>query len=321
MVMENGISVEVYEPGLAAEWDGLVVAAKNGGFWYQRGYLDYHEGRFEDASMVFRREGGEVVAVLPAHVDGDALCSHDGLPFAGLVMSRCCRLGEVEAIFQRIGEKMRGLGLRRLVLKPGPYPYVGFPSDEPQYVMQKLGGRCVDVRMTSMVRLDGAGEALLLSVGRRKKVRRARRLYPYRFEEEADLASVWPELEAFQWRRFGRKPVHRAEEIVRLKAAFPDNIRMLVARDGDRLVGGQLFYLFDEVVRAQYYFRVEDNGQDFLSVRLDMEGSCFEGWRRGWLDLGTSMDPESGGLNAGLYCNKEYAGARAVCFGIWEWEL
>src|SRR3954462_6151167 len=73
-----------YEPDLAGEWNAFVARSKNGVFLFDRGYMDYHADRFADHSLLFHR-GGDVVALLPAHLDGTTLMSHGGLTFGGLV--------------------------------------------------------------------------------------------------------------------------------------------------------------------------------------------------------------------------------------------
>ena len=73
-----------YTPGHIAEWNQFVEASKNGTFLFDRRYMDYHADRFNDFSLMFYL-GSRLLAVLPAHVVGDTLCSHNGLTYGGLL--------------------------------------------------------------------------------------------------------------------------------------------------------------------------------------------------------------------------------------------
>ena len=52
------ILLESYGPGDRAAWDAFVRASKNGNFLFLRDYMEYHRDRFEDASLVARRQRG-----------------------------------------------------------------------------------------------------------------------------------------------------------------------------------------------------------------------------------------------------------------------
>ena len=64
-----------YTSELADEWNQFVAESKNGTFLFDRRYMDYHSDRFSDYSLLFYI-GNRLLAVLPAHSNGDTLCSH-----------------------------------------------------------------------------------------------------------------------------------------------------------------------------------------------------------------------------------------------------
>ena len=74
-----------YRRDLQARWNDLNRRARNGHFIFDRGFMEYHADRFEDASLVVT-EGDDVIALLPANRSGDAVHSHQGLTFGGLVI-------------------------------------------------------------------------------------------------------------------------------------------------------------------------------------------------------------------------------------------
>ena len=82
--MECGWNIKLYEAERRQEWDDFVNAARNGTFLFLRGYMDYHADRFSDFSLMAYR-GNKLYALLPAHCTEDALCSHCGLTYGGMV--------------------------------------------------------------------------------------------------------------------------------------------------------------------------------------------------------------------------------------------
>ncbi len=319
--MAEAIALSCYVAADRQAWDDLVDLARNGGFWFRRGYLEYHGSRFDEISLMARDSRGRLVAVMPAHREGAELVSHAGLPFAGWILGPKCRLEHVEGLLDAQAAWMRAHKLVRWRFTAVPAPYCREPCDELTHCLHQRGGRLAALRLTSMCRIAEDGRPRLLSGERWKKIRKSARDFPYEFAVEDDPARVWPTLVDFLEGKFGRRPVHTAEEIGLLKRRFPDAIQMLVAREGDRLMGGQLHLLFDQVLRAQYVFRVDTGRDDYLGARLDLAALARPAWWRPWLDLGTSIDPASGQLNRSLYQSKEYVGARGVRIESWQWDL
>lgn len=113
-------SVRPYLPGDGPAWDALVASSRNGNVLHRRGYMDYHADRFVDASLLIER-GGEVVAVLPANVEGDCVSSHAGLTYAGLLSSRALRAGATLQVFEQMAAHYRARGVHACVQAGAAY--------------------------------------------------------------------------------------------------------------------------------------------------------------------------------------------------------
>ena len=76
------MQVNLYQCGLQQfeEWNAFVAQSKNGTFLFDRRFMDYHADRFQDYSLMFYDED-RLLAVMPAHVDGDCLVTHGGLTY------------------------------------------------------------------------------------------------------------------------------------------------------------------------------------------------------------------------------------------------
>ena len=102
-----------YTPALKAEWDAAVEASRNGTFLFRRDYLEYHADRFPDVTNLFFLKG-KVIALLPAHRQGDMLCSHAGLTYGGLILSPSATAERVLALFDLMAEELPRDGITRL---------------------------------------------------------------------------------------------------------------------------------------------------------------------------------------------------------------
>ena len=73
-----------YTPDRHDEWNLFVAQSKNGTFLLDRRYMDYHQDRFEDYSLMFYLDG-KLYALLPANSEDTVLWSHRCLTYGGLI--------------------------------------------------------------------------------------------------------------------------------------------------------------------------------------------------------------------------------------------
>ncbi|MBR7126549.1 MAG: GNAT family N-acetyltransferase, partial [Prevotella sp.] len=92
------IDIVRYTPSRQQEWNTFVAEAINATFLFRRQYMDYHAQRFADHSLMAYNKG-RLVAILPAHEDGEKLCSHNGLTFGGLLTVPRTTTTEVMEVF------------------------------------------------------------------------------------------------------------------------------------------------------------------------------------------------------------------------------
>ena len=63
-------SVQLYQPKFAANWNAFVGQAKNATFLFHRDFMEYHQDRFDDYSVVVTDQD-KWVAILPANKLGN----------------------------------------------------------------------------------------------------------------------------------------------------------------------------------------------------------------------------------------------------------
>lgn len=299
----------------------MVHGAKNATFLFLRGYMDYHNYRFRDGSLMIYIDG-KLSAIMPANIEGETLHSHQGLTYGGLVMGPGLPAVEVRDIFKAINDHLSRQGIKRVVYKALPHIYSSIPSEEPLYALVNVcQARIVQRDISSAINLK---DKLLWSRDRRYSAHRAWRdgVGVQGGCGGGRLEAFWLVLEGNLQATYGVRPVHSLEEISLLMGRFPRNIRLYTATHGGEVVGGTLLYLCGNVAHAQYIsaspegkrLRAIDAIYDHILNHETLEGAQ-------WFDFGRSTEERGRRINEGLIHQKEGFGARGVCYDTYEWEL
>lgn len=307
-ITEPMLSVKSYAPEAQPDWDAFVRTARNGVFLFERGYLDYHADRFEDASLMLY-DDGELVALLPAHRVGADWVSHGGLTFGGLLMHPGCGAADVLAQFDALVAALQERGAGRLLYKPVPHLYHRQPAEDDVYALHRLGARVVRTDLSTTVDLARRPP---LAKGRRHALSKARRA-GVEVRVGDDYAAYWTLLGEVLADRHGVAPTHRLDEMQLLARRFAQ-IQLVgahAANDG-ALLAGAVTYRYDGVLHTQYLASSpagrEVGAMDAVIAHLLDVAS--EGCR--WLNFGVSTIDQGRQLNAGLAAQKEMFGGRGT---------
>jgi hypothetical protein len=303
-----------YTPENLDAWNGFVATSKNGTFLFNRGFMEYHADRFTDHSLlVFERN--TLVALLPAHTEGDILASHRGLTYGGLVVGDKMRLSEVTGILKSIMEYCEATGFGKIFIKAIPYIYHKVPAQELEYALFVAGAKTI--RRDSLSVIENA-TALPVLKSRRQAINRSFKS-GLEVREDDKLELFWehillPNLH----NKLGIKPVHTIGEIRLLKTRFPDNIRHFNVYHNNEIVAGTTVFITDTVAHPQY---ISGNSQknalnslDFLYYQLIWE--IFPDKK--FFDFGISNEQQGMKLNEGLVFWKESYGARTIVHDFYE---
>ena len=307
-----------YTADRAGEWNAFVAVSKNGTFLFDRGYMDYHSDRFHDHSLMFFCEG-RLLAVLPAHVEGDTLYTHRGLTYGGLLMSVQLTVVQTLALFRELNDYLRQQGIRRVQYKCIPWIFHRLSAEEDLYALyHECHARMVARDYSTNIFLQAG---LRWERVRRRGVVRARQAGII-VERSDDYATFWQVLTDNLGRKYGVKPVHTLDEIQLLHSRFPENIVLYQAvRDGE-VLGGVVLYVSDRVVHAQYS-SASAEGKRLGAIDVLYEQIMHHDYADyPYFDFGRSTENADGsGLNESLVFQKEGFGARGLCYDIYEWDL
>lgn len=315
---EAGIQVLPYTPTHAAEWDAFVRLSRGGTFLFERAYQDYHADRFVDSSYIVRDADGGIMALLPADRVGTRLRSHGGLTYGGLVVEREMTLLRLGSVFAATAKRLREDGIDTVWYKTTPSIYVEGPADDDRYWLFRHDARLVRRDVLSVIDLAAPGK----EQEQRRRARARAIKVGCEVQEERRYGEFWEVLAANLAQRYGVAPVHSVSEIERLAAAFPENIRLLAARDRDgRMMAGAVLYESRHVCHVQYNASSpEGRVIGALDLVLDYAMTQARGRVR-WFDFGASTEQEGRHLNEGLVSYKESFGSRTIVQDFYEWSL
>jgi len=300
-------TVERYAPDCRAEWDGFIAAGKNATFMFRRDYMDYHADRFEDHSLVLRKDG-QIAALLPANLRPDGvLVSHQGLTYGGFVLRRDATLAAVIEIVEAALAFLQAVGVAELVYKRMPRFYNTLPDDDIDYALFMLEAKLVR-RDCSLV-VCGA-DRLPVSRGKKSKINKGGRAGLTVVQDER-FEPFWHRvLEPRLRQRFGVRPVHSVEEIGRLAARLPEHVKQFSAYAGGDIVAGVTVYETPAVAHMQY-IAVTPEGERLCALEFLFDWLMRERYAdKAYFDFGICNEREGRVLNRGLLQFKEGFGAR-----------
>ena len=309
--------VRRYTPDKADEWNRFVAQSKNGTFLFDRRFMDYHQDRFQDHSLLAYRDN-KLYALLPANQRDTVLVSHGGLTYGGLVMGRQCSATGVLEVFTAINAYLRTAGISRVVYKAIPHIYHLLPAEEDLYALTAVCHAHLTIRDISSAILLSHRQRFAES--RRSGIRKALQAV-LQVRESADTDTFWQILNDNLQAKYGVRPVHSAAELRLLRSRFPDQIKLWLFCRDEVPVGGTLLFLTPQVLHTQYISANADGKQngaidllfDHLINRVYTDYPV--------IDFGKSTVTDSAALNNQLIFQKEGFGARAVCYDTYEWEV
>lgn len=310
--------IKRYTSDRADEWNQFVSQSKNGTFLFDRNYMDYHADRFNDSSFMFYHDG-LLLAVLPAHIDGNTLYSHRGLTYGGLLTSSKLTIANTMILFRELNLRLVAEGVNHVVYKAIPWIYHNIAAEEDLYALYHECGATITARDYSTCIFLAAG--LRWERIRRRGVQRALQA-GVRIRISDNYCDFWHVLTDNLTSKYGVRPVHTLDEISLLHNRFPRNIVLYQAEYEGRVVGGVVLYVTQQVVHAQYSSATPE-GKQLGAIDMIYDRIIHEDYTNyPYFDFGRSTENADGsGLNTSLVFQKEGFGARGLCYDIYEYDL
>lgn len=305
--MQN-YTIREYTSADYTQWNDFVSHAKNATFLFHRDFMEYHQDRFEDYSLIVENEKGWI-AILPANRVGDEVFSHQGLTYGGLVFKDDLKLEKVILIFKVLSKKLYENRINYLVMKEIPIIYCDFFSDEMKYILFLMEAKLIKRDTLSVIDLS---RKIHLSKDRKEGVKRGVK-NKLEVREENDFSAFWntiliPNL----LNKHDANPVHSLTEIQFLKNKFPNKIRQFNVYKDNELVGGTTIFESKNVAHSQYISANSAKNElgtlDFLHHFLIYE--VFK--NKKYFDFGISNEEQGKKVNGGLSYWKQSFGSHII---------
>lgn len=249
------IEIKRYTPKDAAEWNNFVWKSRQGTFLFDRNYMDYHQDRFHDHSLMFYYKG-RLYAILPANETADEdkkiLYSHQGLTYGGLLTCSKVTAEVCIDIFQALKDYLLQNDFQLCIYKAMPWIYQSIPSEEDLYALSYIGKAKLIAREISTTIFLNA--PLRFSEQRRRGIKKAvsHGLSVGFTKFPKDITDFWDLLDKNLWQRHNTHPVHSKEELQLLMHRFPDHILCFVVKKDETIIGGSIVYTTPKVIHTQY---------------------------------------------------------------------
>ena len=307
MTILNPFKIVPFAPELQNAWDDFVHASKNGTFLLHRDFMEYHQDRFVDASLLIYKNQ-ELVALFPANRVDREVYSHQGLTYGGVVTNQEMKYSDFVSVFQSILTYWRSLEVTFIEIKKIPNFYSSVFNDEIDHLAFVLQANVRRVDTCSVVPL----RSFTISKSKIRDAEKARKK-GVKVQEVKEFSFFWEHILSYNLRnRYQTQPVHSYTEIVMLQQKFPSNIRFYEITLEQKVIGGTVLFIDKDVVHVQYISGLEayksTGALDFLFVTLLQKFSKTHHF----FDFGTSNVNNGYQINKGLLQWKEAFGARTV---------
>ena len=307
-----------YDATMATRWDEFARMSRNGTLLHQRGYMDYHNDRFKDCSLVALRDG-KWCAALPACIEGDTLWSHRGLTYGGwLVPLKHFDATMMIEVMDTACQWMAGNGIKRLVYKPVPHIYHRYPCEEDLYALFRHEASLIETNISTTIDLTCP---LPLDRGNKSGANAARKA-GIQVGPSQDWEGYWDLLSSLLDERYDTRPVHTLDEMRLLQGRFPDGIRLYTATLDGELLAGVVMYLSQPVAHCQY-IGASPRGKESKALTLLFDYLIEESKRAGYryFDFGISNEDHGRYLNEGLVRQKSRLGGRGIVYNTFEIQI
>lgn len=300
------ISVRQYTENDKADWDSFVSKSKNATFLFYRDFMEYHQDRFQDYSlMIYRKE--KLYAVLPAHRVGEQVISHHGLTYGGLALSEKATFVHVYDAYKLLLKYLNDQGVSTLEIKMIPTFYNSMPSDELEYLLYRSEAKLLKKDILMVIDYNHRRR---FEKNRREGINKAKRA-GLEIKIDKNFEGFWNEvLIPNLSNKHDAEPVHSLEEIQLLANRFPEHIKQVSVYHEGKIVAGTTVFLTKTTVHPQYVSgNADKNTLGSLDLLYDFIIDYFQEDRR-YFDFNTSSEENGQILNQGLLFWKETCGAQ-----------
>ena len=288
------LTITKYNDMLFDEWEKFISDSNNGTIFQKQAFLQYHINRtVVDGSLVIKNKG-TIVAVVPAAIKENILYSHPGSSYGGIVLSHNLDFKMIHDILKVIDEYCIAQKYKALFLINSPSIYQKKSDQSLDYLLQWNGFKQTELYISHAVDMSKTSDILsLLTKRKRRYINNNQELNSLTFEEETYLDEFYDILIASK-KKYNTIPTHSLDELIKLKDMFPQQIKLLVTRNENKIIGGSLIFFTNDNVALVFYNTILEEYRESQIAMLQLY-KCMEiakKYNLHWIDFGVSHTPE-----------------------------
>ena len=288
------LTITKYNEMLFDEWEKFISHSNNGTIFQKQAFLQYHiKRKFVDGSLIIKNKS-TIVAVVPAAIKENILYSHPGSSYGGIVLSHNLDFKMIHDILKVIDEYCIAQKYKALFLINSPSIYQKKSDQSLDYLLQWNGFKQTELYISHAVDMSKTSDILsLLTKRKRRYINNNQELNSLTFEEEAYLDEFYDILIASK-KKYNTTPTHSLDELIKLKDMFPQQIKLLVTRNENKIIGGSLIFFTNDNVALVFYNTILEEYRESQIAMLQLY-KCMEiakKYNLHWIDFGVSHTPE-----------------------------
>jgi len=298
------------------EWDNLISSSRNGTFIMYRDYMDYHSERYLDHSFIILKNG-KIEAVIPGNIHNSTFYSHQGLTYGGLISTVNISTIDVLDIYNLLNIELQKLNVEFAIFKLVPSIYHTIPCQEDIYALFRNRAEKIGSSISTTILLSNKLKFKeLRKRGIQKSIKEG-----IIVSESDNYSEFWKILTTNLLIMHNEKPTHSLKDIILLTSRFPDNIKLYVARQIDKIIAGTIIYITKKVIHVQYIGSTAEAKRigaldlifdELINRRFDSEY---------FFDFGISTVKNGIFLNEGLIFQKEGFGGRGIVYETYKYKI
>lgn len=278
-------------------WNDFVSKSPYATFLFNRDFMDYHQDRFNDCSLMVYQDD-ELLALVPANRLDDMFCVHKGLSYGSVIFIKEPPLQPLIEVLKSVFSFLSMEGFKTFYYKTLPDFYQDKPLLMLNYLFKKINPINNDIQLFSTIELN---KNIKYSKDRKSGIKRGEK-HQLKVEESDEFELFWNQILIPQLQNKHQvKPVHTLDEILKLKNAFPNNIKLFLVKHQDNVVAGTVIFETNQVAHSQYIasndLRSQLGSVDFLHHYLI--SVVYK--NKQYFDFGISQENGSEHINYGLW--------------------
>ncbi|MBI9062307.1 MAG: hypothetical protein JEZ14_09995 [Marinilabiliaceae bacterium] len=297
------IEVVKYSEANKEQWDEFVANSNIQSFLFYRDYMEYHKDRFKDYSLMLY-EKDRLKAILPGNIVGNRFYSHQGLTFGGMIyLNMNITFNQGVKYWKAFFLHLEQVNINKITIRSTPFFYSLPACQLHDYLLKEIF--IINTQPKIGAFIECASHVFPSSTIENRKLQ----LDKFRFCESNRLDDFWGILETNLKKYHKAKPVHTLNEIVKLKKAFPNYLKLFVVENKNKgnIEAGALVYDYKGIVKTQY-LAVSETGRCNRAMHAFYYSLIsFYKNKKQIIDLGTCMNGDD--VNVNLLNIKERFGA------------